>query len=50
LTGGLSVAGKIVIILTMFAGRVGLFAMSLPRPATAVEHFAELPTTDLLIG
>ncbi|MDP2791651.1 MAG: TrkH family potassium uptake protein [Rectinemataceae bacterium] len=50
LTAGLSVAGKTVIILTMFAGRVGLFAMSLPRPAKAVEHFAELPSTDLLIG
>ncbi len=50
LTPGLSDFGKLILIATMFSGRVGLFAMSLPRTARAVEHFAELPTTDLLIG
>ncbi len=50
LTPGLSDLGKLILVATMFSGRVGLFAMSLPRPAKAVEHFAELPTTDLLIG
>jgi trk system potassium uptake protein TrkH len=50
LTQRLSDMGKLILVATMFSGRVGLFAMSLPQSAGSVEHFAELPTTDLLIG
>jgi trk system potassium uptake protein TrkH len=50
ITAGLADASKLVIMLTMFAGRVGLFAMSLPLRGRKIERFAELPTTDMLIG
>lgn len=50
ITGSLGDAAKSVLILTMFAGRVGLFAMSLPRSSRRVERYADLPGTDVLIG
>jgi Trk-type K+ transport system membrane component len=39
-----------VLILTMFIGRVGLFAMALPRSGRKVEGYASLPSADLMIG
>lgn len=50
ITSSLSSVSKCILILAMFSGRVGLFAMSLPKSTKAVERFAGLPSTDLLIG
>ena len=50
ITGSLGDAAKAVLIATMFAGRVGLFAMSLPLSARRLERYADLPSTDVLIG
>lgn len=50
LTQSLLPASKAVLIATMFAGRVGLFAMALPRSAERIERFAEFPTENILLG
>jgi trk system potassium uptake protein TrkH len=50
ITPALSSASKLVLVLTMFAGRVGLFAMAIPRPGRAIEHWADRPTADLMVG
>jgi trk system potassium uptake protein TrkH len=50
ITSSLLDASKLVIILTMFAGRIGLFAMSLPAGERRIERYARLPESDLLIG
>lgn len=50
ITPGLGDTSKIVLILTMFIGRVGLFAMALPRSGRKVEGYASLPSADLMIG
>lgn len=41
---------KTVLILTMFIGRVGLFAMALPRPGKKIEGYASMPGVELLLG
>ncbi|MBN2626488.1 MAG: potassium transporter [Spirochaetales bacterium] len=46
----LSGPGKIIIILTMFAGRVGLFTMILPRRDRILERYVDWPTGEVLIG
>jgi trk system potassium uptake protein TrkH len=50
ITPGLGDASKLVIVLTMFIGRVGLFAMALPRVGRKIEGYACLPGADLMIG
>jgi trk system potassium uptake protein TrkH len=50
ITPFLSSAGKIVIIITMFAGRVGLFTMILPSQDPIKERHIEWPTGEVLIG
>ncbi|HRY72145.1 MAG TPA: potassium transporter TrkG [Spirochaetia bacterium] len=50
ITARLSAAGKLVLVLTMFAGRVGLFAMALPKPRGSLERYVDLPSTDMMTG
>jgi len=50
ITASLGTAAKLVLILTMFAGRVGIFAMALPRSAKRIDRYADFPSTDVLIG
>lgn len=49
-TAGLASASKVVLIATMFIGRIGLFAMAVSRPSRSVERFAEFPRENLLLG
>ncbi|MDC7220528.1 MAG: potassium transporter TrkG [Spirochaetales bacterium] len=46
----LTTTGKAVIIITMFAGRVGLFTMILPRRDRQKERHIDWPTGEVLIG
>ncbi|MBI9100539.1 MAG: potassium transporter [Spirochaetaceae bacterium] len=46
----LSTAGKLVIIATMFAGRVGLFALIMPMNVRAKDRFIDYPKGEVLIG
>ncbi len=46
----LSDAGKVVIIATMFAGRVGLISLAMPRRRVRGERLVGYPTGDVLIG
>lgn len=46
----LSTAGKIVIILTMFAGRIGLFAMIIPSNRPDILRVVDYPEGEVLIG
>jgi trk system potassium uptake protein TrkH len=50
ITSSLSDASKLILVFTMFAGRVGLFAMSLPLRGKKLERYVDYPTTDLIIG
>ena len=50
LTSYLSIAGKLVIIGTMFAGRVGLFALIMPMNIRAKDRFVDYPKGEVLIG
>jgi trk system potassium uptake protein TrkH len=50
ITPSLGETSKLVLILTMFIGRVGLFAMALPRSGLKVEGYASLPSADLMLG
>lgn len=50
ITPNLGETSKMVLILTMFIGRVGLFAMALPRSGPKVEGYARLPSADLMLG
>jgi Trk-type K+ transport system membrane component len=45
----LSVAGKLVIIATMFAGRVGLIALAFPGRIRREAPFV-YPEADILLG
>jgi len=49
-TADLCMSSKAILILTMFAGRVGLFAMSLPSARERVERFMGYPEANLMIG
>ncbi len=49
ITAGLGDLSKIILILTMFAGRVGLFALALPKTKRDVDGYAELPNAEVLI-
>jgi trk system potassium uptake protein len=50
ITADLGPLSKLTLILTMFAGRVGLFAMTLMPPSDRIERFAEYPREDLMLG
>jgi len=49
-TAGLASASKVVVIATMFIGRIGLFAMAVSRSSRSVERYAEFPRENLLLG
>ena len=42
--------GKVVIILTMFAGRVGLISIAMPKFKKYSEHLVDYPKGEVLIG
>ncbi len=50
LTPTLTLLGKVVIILTMFAGRVGLVSLAMPSPDLYKERFISYPEGEVLIG
>ena len=50
ITSDLSVLGKLIIILTMFSGRVGLFALVMPDHDRMEERFIDYPKGEVLIG
>jgi trk system potassium uptake protein len=50
ITAKLSVAGKMIIILVMYAGRVGLVAMALPRPGKSIEKLVDFAGADHIVG
>jgi len=50
ITSDLSFIGKLVIIVTMFAGRIGLFSMILPVARSIIGHEIEYPEGEVLIG
>ncbi|MDC7224809.1 MAG: potassium transporter TrkG [Spirochaetales bacterium] len=50
ITSLLTGAGKGIIIVIMFAGRVGLFTMILPRRDRVTERHIDWPTGEVLIG
>lgn len=41
---------KIIVVLTMFAGRIGLFTMALPIPGKEIERYVDLPKADVMLG
>jgi len=50
LTPYLSTGGKLVVIGTMFAGRVGLFALIMPMHVSYKDRFVDYPKGEVLIG
>lgn len=50
LTPYLSAAGKVIIILTMFAGRVGMSALAISRPRKLPKQLVDYPEEEVLIG
>lgn len=50
ITGDLSVAGKLIIIATMFIGRTGIFTMSLALFGGEKERLIEYPDENVLVG
>ncbi|MCG8451736.1 MAG: TrkH family potassium uptake protein [Spirochaetales bacterium] len=50
ITGALSLPGKLIIIVTMFAGRVGLFSMVIRTIRDRTENLIEYPKGEVLIG
>lgn len=50
ITFSLHPAAKIVLIATMYTGRVGLFAFALPKSSRDLGGYAHLPGADVLIG
>ena len=50
ITPALTAAGKVVIILTMFAGRVGIISMAARHVRRPVERRIDLPREEVLIG
>ena len=50
ITPVLSNWGKFIIILTMFAGRVGLFSMIIPETRKEILRYVEYPDGEVLIG
>ncbi len=50
ITAQLSAVSKIIIIATMFAGRVGLVAMALPAPGKRLEQLVDFASADHIVG
>lgn len=50
ITAGLSAAGKLVIIATMFAGRVGLISLAIPTRGKEWRSLIDYPRGEVLIG
>ncbi len=50
ITPNLSSAGKIILVFTMFAGRVGLVSMTLSLSRSFVENVIKYPKGEVLIG
>lgn len=50
ITGSLSAAGKLVIMLTMFAGRVGLISLAIPSPGKHWRNLIDYPSGEVLVG
>ena len=50
ITSGLSLAGKLVIISTMFAGRIGLISIAITIPGKLMKQDIEFPRGKILIG
>jgi trk system potassium uptake protein TrkH len=50
ITGNLSAAGKLVIIATMFAGRVGLISLAVPSRGKQWRSLIDYPPGEVLIG
>jgi trk system potassium uptake protein TrkH len=50
ITPYLTAAGKVIIILTMFAGRVGMSALAVSVPRRIPRRIADLPEEEVLIG
>lgn len=50
ITSSLGAASKIILAATMFAGRVGLFTMAMPRRSEAIERWADFPDASLMVG
>lgn len=49
ITSELSAAGRVVIIFTMFAGRIGLIALAMPRSLLA-KPLVHYPTGEVIVG
>jgi trk system potassium uptake protein TrkH len=50
LTSQLTAAGKLIVIVTMFAGRIGLITIAIGRPLPARQEPVEYPSEKVLIG
>jgi len=50
ITAGLGIAGKSILIATMFAGRVGIFAMIVSQIKDSPDRFTEYPDETLMLG
>ncbi len=50
ITSSFSEAGKLILILTMFAGRTGVVAMALTASKESLKHIADYPREDILVG
>ena len=50
ITGGLSPAGKLVVMATMFAGRVGLISLAIPTRGKSWRGRIDYPPGEVLIG
>ena len=49
-TPGLTAVGKLVLIFTMFMGRIGLLALAIPRSRPYPVHLLDYPQGEVLIG
>lgn len=50
ITFSLHPLSKLILICTMYIGRVGLFALALPKSTHDVDGYAALPSADILVG
>jgi trk system potassium uptake protein TrkH len=49
-TPGLTSVGKLVLVVTMFMGRIGLLALAIPRARPYPVHLLDYPQGEVLIG
>lgn len=50
ITGDLSVISKIILVFTMFAGRIGLFSLIIPTNVVKLDRTVKYPVGEVLIG